>query len=904
MAAKPSTYKVTHFLIIILAAALFSCGREKTTLPARIYHNTTSFFNGYYNANLLFNETLEQIEGQYLFPEEGFIEVINFGSEDEIKSFVSNFEKINEKNDIVIYKHPNGKWVDDCRFLNGKSWFYRQNYTLAMQNFDEVIDKFPDSERLPEAYIWKAMTFYRMDNTEMTQAILQENIIENDSFVLNNQVAAELAIFRSRLDVESKQYQSAASTLEQYIAYINPARRRARAHFLLGQLYAQIKAYPKSLEHFSEVEKFSADYDLTFKSKIKIARLYVDFQEGKDDDSEVNKYLTKLLKDEKNEEYRDQIYYEFALLEEKKDSLDKAIDYLKLAIKANVSNQRQKALSYYKIGQIFFYDRQNYPMAQAYYDSAATSITPLAPEYKEITRVAKTLKEYITYINTIHYQDSMLVLGELPQAALDSLIDALVAEEKRRKEEETERQMALMAEQQSNNAFNNPFLQQQQLNNTRRNNSGNSGEWYFDNPSIVSNGKLQFQQLWGQRPNEDNWRRSKKSNLMENLAFTGETEEAEAAVDSTLLTQYGDKYAYYKDVPRTDEDKAKAHGKIENALYRLGQLYSQKLSEPDSAIKTFEYLLDRYEDSDFTLRARYALYQLYKEKGNPIAEVHKNYILNEHPNTPYAYLILNKDPNELKKDEEDFRFVYDGLFNAYNQKEYQTSLGFSEFLVAQYGEEERPGVDIARLQYIRGMSYGYTGEKDSLFYILTNVVSQYPESEVTPIARKTLGYISQGLPPAKAKAGPGSENPDAGSTDPGAGNLKDPANPLYNGFADKPAPNDKIFVLMYVDKTSISKSDATTKVSDFNKELYKDQNLKVFTFLYKDSHLLPYISNFKDIESAKKYINDFQASAFAKEIILGPEDKIFYISHTNFKVAYGQKRMTDYIAYYENILGK
>ena len=890
-------------MIIIFAAALFSCSKDKTTLPARLYHNTTSFFNGYYNANLLFNETLEQIEGQYIFPEEGFIEVINFGTEDEIKSFVANFKKVSEKNDIVIFKHPNGKWVDDCRFLNGKSWFYQQNYTLAMQNFDEVIDRFPDSERLPEAYIWKAMTFYKMDNPEMTQAILQENIIENDSVVLDNKTAAELAIFRSQLDVEKKQYQSAAATLEQHVDYIRHPRRRARSHFLLGQLYAQLKVYPKALEHFFVVEKFSGDYDLTFKSKIKIARLYVDFQEGKDDDSQVNKYLTKLLKDEKNEEYRDQIYYEFALLEEKKDSLDKAIDYLRLAIKANVSNQRQKALSYYKIGQIYFYERQNYPMAQAYYDSAATSITPKAPEYKEITRVAKTLKEYVSYINTIHYQDSMLVLAELPQAQLDSLIDKLIAEEKRRKEEETERQMARMqAQQQQTNAFTNPFLQQQQLNNNRRNNS--SGEWYFDNPSVVSNGKLQFQQVWGQRPNEDHWRRSKKSNLMESISFGGEDEATETTVDSTLLSQYGDRYAFYKDIPRNDEEKAKAHGKIESALYRLGQLYSQKLNEPDSAIKTFEYLLDRYEDSEFTLRARYALYQIYSEKGNPIAEVHKNYILNEHPNTPYAYLILNKDPKELKRDEEDFHFVYDGLFNAYNKREYHTSLGFSEFLVAQYGEEERSGIDMARLQYIRGMSYGYTGEKDSLQFILTKVVNRYPDSEVTPIARKTLGYINQGLPPAQAKAGPGSEIPGVGSSDPGASNLKDPGNPIYKGFADKPAPNDKIFVLMYVDKNGISKNDATTKVSDFNKQLYSDQGLKVFTFLYKDSHLLPYISSFKDIESSQKYIRDFQASPSAKETLPGPEDKIFYISHTNFKVAYGQKRMTDYIAYYENILAK
>ena len=32
--------------------------------------------------------------------------------------------------------------------------------------------------------------------------------------------------------------------------------------------------------------------------------------------------------------------------------------------------------------------------------------------------------------------------------------------------------------------------------------------------------------------------------------------------------------------------------------------------------------------------------------------------------------------------------------------------------------------------------------------------------------------------------------------------------------------------------------------------------------------------------------------------------RVFYISHTNFKVAYGQKRMEDYLLYYDNVLEK
>ncbi|MDX2249917.1 MAG: tetratricopeptide repeat protein [Bacteroidia bacterium] len=893
MTAYPVFRKITKFLPIILLLSVFSCSKEKDTLTARLYHNTTSYFNGYYNADFLFKETVTRLEEQYKFAEQGFIEVVYYGTEDEVKSFDSDFETIIKKNDAVMFKHPNGDWIDDCRLLNGKSWFYRKNYTLAMENFDFILETFPESQLAPEVHFWIAKSHYMMENPEMTKTILDKQLINNDTVYIEPNLEGDLSLFRTRLAIEDKDYKTAVKILNDNILYIKNDLRRARAHFLLGQLYSEIKEYPKALENFTLVEKFSADYGLTFASKIKIARLYVEFQKGKDDDGEVNKYLTKLLKDEKNFEYRDQVYYEFALLEIKKDNIKGAIDYLKEAIRANVSNQRQKALSYFKIGQIYFFDLQNYTQAQTYYDSAATAITPTAPEYKEITTLAATLKDYITYKNTIAYQDSMLWLSTLPKDTLDAIINRLAAEEKRKQEEEQERMLKEM--QSPNNNLYNPALQQfQDQGNRSRQSQG--GVWYFDNPAAVSSGKLQFEQMWGKRINEDNWRRSKKMSEMA-LADDSDSrpEQPTEKVDSTLLKQYGDKYKYYKDIPTDSEGITAANIKIEDALYNLGQLYVQKLNEPDSAIKILESLLDRYENSEYTLRARYSLYNLYNDKRSPLAEVHRNFIINEHPETVYAYLILDKDPRELKRDELDFEFAYDGLFSAYSARQFETSIGFSDFLLSQEQFQSNPEIDFAKLYYIRGMSFGYLGEKDSLAKTLTYLVGAYPESEVTPLAQKTLNYLKTGVPAVNKAENPG-EKTDAESSDPN--------NEAYKGFTDKIKPTDKIFVLIFVDKNKISKTDANTQISDFNKASFNDLNLKVFTFLYQQTHLLPYISSFKTVEEAQKYISDFSAHPASKNILTSGDEKIFYISHTNFKVAYGQKRMEDYIQYYEGILNK
>ncbi|GAB4410051.1 MAG: hypothetical protein OHK0039_14180 [Bacteroidia bacterium] len=866
---------------------MLSCSKEKDTLPARLYHRTTSYFNGYYNADDLFRETVGNLEDAYRYPEQGFIAIDYYGTEDEIKSYVPDFEKVIKKNDAVMFKHPNGGYIDDCRVLNGKAWYYRREYSLAMENFNYAMQTYPGSKRYPEAWLWKAKTFYSLENYQMARDVLRE-LVDNDTLVIDEALAGEIALFRVRLAIEDKEYKRAITLLTENLEFIRGQGRRARTQFLLGQLHAELKDYPRALEQFTEVAQRSNDYALAFEAKIKIARLYVDFQPGQDDEQYVYRYLKKMLRDEKNEEYRDRIYYEFALLELKKNQKPEAIGYLKQSLQASMGNQRQKALSYYKIGQIYFYDYQNYVQAQAYYDSAASVITPTSPEYAEIRALAKTLKEYITYKNIIAYEDSMLWLASLPQDRLDKLVDDLVAEEKRRREEEAERLL------QSMNSTTDPFFnpQLQSMQNQGRGNNNSSGPWYFDNPTAVNNGRLQFQQTWGSRKNEDNWRRSRKA--IELDLATESTTQQQAPVDSSLLKQYRDRYAYYKDIPRTDEQIAASNQRIEVALYKLGQVYSQKLNEPDSAIQTFERLLDRYAEGPYGLQARYALYRLYKEKKNPAFNVHKDYILTEHPETVYAYLIQGRDPNELQQDEQDFAFAYGGLFSAYASAQYETSVGFSNFLLTRAeltGTTEE--IDLARLYYIRGMSYGYLGERDSLLKYLTYVVRTYPQHEVAPVAQRTLDFMQQG---------PTGNQPQIPGDKP-AGDKPTADDARYKGFADKLQPSDKVFVLIFVPKDRISKNDATTRVSNFNQKFFAQAKLKVFTFMYKTEHLLPYISQFGTIDEAKQYIRAFEQDE-ASQGMIGGDARIFYISHTNFKVAYGQKRMEDYILYYDNVLNK
>ena len=919
---QSSASKVRLFFAFLLMGALFaSCGKHRKNIVAKLYHKTTSFFNGYYNANELMKETASLIDDAYVFPDEGLIEVIYYGTDDEAKGYESDFDAIIEKNDLVIYKHPNGGFVDDARLLNGISHFYKRNYSAALTNFKYLIEKFPESKLIPEARLWIAKTYYYSGQPEVAVDLVQRHIMAYDTVRFKKRARGDAALFIARLAADSGDYSQASAILAEQVKRVRRRHNRAEAYFQLAQLYSKQDEYPEALQYFSKVEKLSKKYDLAFDAKMKIARLYTHYQKGKDDDQLVYRYLAKLLKDPKNEEFYDRVYFELAMLELKKDSLDKAVAYFQKVIEAPQGKERLKALAYYEIGKMFFEVHQQYDSAQVYFDQAANTITKTAPEYREITDIAETLRKYVEYKTTIHFQDSMLWLAGLSEKERDGVINKVIAEKKKRLAEEKQREAARRREEQrklqaqranqyggGNRASN---WQQQRSNRGRR-----QGNFYFENPAAVSQGVIQFEQKWGKRKNEDNWRRMHKaavfaannpnSNEEGGENTEGDETQQPPAVDSTLLKKYGDKYEYYSQIPLTDTAVTLVNKEIETAIYKLAQIYDVKLQEPDSAIKWYEYLLDRYYETQYELPTRYALNRLYVASENPLQHVHYNTVVSEHPKTVYAYLLQGKDPKELKRTEDDFVYAYTGLFGAYRDRMYETAVGFSEFLMEQFAEH--PELDMADLQYIRGMSYGYLGEKDSLRSILTSLIHDYPQSDVAPPARMTLSYLTGG----KMPAGTGEASPPplmnrtprpAAPKPPTNEQLSDPNYTEYKDFIGEPADKDRIYVLLYLDKNNITKDEASTLISDFNRaNKYKDK--KSFPFMYKGTHLMPYITNFASIEEAQSYIAAFMNAPLAKKMLLTEKDRILYITHSNFRIAYGRKRMHDYLNYYDYILNQ
>lgn len=847
---------------------------------SRSFHNTTTFFNYEYNATRKLKEGQMAINAAYRVPPEGYIPVWFAGTEDDSKANSNTFDQTIEICEIALQKHnqKDNKHFDDLRFIIGKSWFYKRNYILALSNFEYILKKYPESDLIPRVYMWMVRAYYMDDNNTQAVKVLQEKLKTSE---LKKKHLGDLALIKAQVELDQGKFDEVVRTLNANKKLIKGANNKARVHYLLGQIYSDQKSITKAYESYKAVTRINTDYELIFNAKISMAKLLIE-SDGDAESIKLRRLLKKMLRDEKNIDYKDRVYYEMAMLDLKMKDLRGAIDNLTKSIAANTNNQRQKALSYYKVGQIYFYDLKDFRHAQAYFDSASTAINRDAPEYREISTISSTLKEYVGYITTIQLQDSLLTLSKLSDEALGDYVDDYLEAEARKKKEEEEKQLAEL------NKLNDPNL----FNQFGENKPKRGSSFYFDEPEMITSGKINFEQTWGNRKNEDNWRRKNKA-----LQVGAEEESvAEVEISEEDLKKYGsaEKARLIKNVPRTDSDREISRQKVVEAMYGLGQVYNNKLKIVDSAVVVFNRLVGRFPDSEYTLKSRYALYKIYKDRADDdMAEDQKRAICIAAPNGRYCKYCNNEVfEDQSKESMEEFASAYKALLQTYTNKEWETCVDFSGFIAAKFPNDQ----GLAEAFMIKGKAYGAMGRKDSLISVYSRIRSNYPDSDVIPEVNRTLAILS-GVPEGGPSEGPkGPKNLD--------NDGEVPNDPKYAGFELDRKSHEKIYVVMLIEREKLKTNELQQKLNDFNGKYFGEKNLNVSVFLYQNKYHMPYISQFETEKEAMAYLSSASKEPSLAEYMTGGVERGVFISPGNFRLAYSKKRMEDYFLYYENVLLK
>ncbi len=855
-----------------------SCSTEKTGWAHRTYHNTTSRYNGYFNAKELVRLKVKELDNE---PEDfsKMLPIFKYPTEDNLQNVIGDMDKAIEKCRRVISKHSIEKrgeqyvkWIDDTYLLMGKAHFYKQEFPKSKEMFNYVSKKFKQEEIRFDALLWLSKTYVEDKNYRKAERILR--LAEGEA-QFPERLKKEMHLSYADMFLKQGNYELAIADLQRAIDLTKKRKEKARLYFILAQMYQEMGQKGEASLTFAKVVALKPDYDMIFYARIQRALSFSQDYGGK---AEIRAELLKMLKDDKNVEFRDQIYYALAELEMADDNQELAIDYYKESTITSVSNDPQKGLSFLKLGDIYF-EKPEYVFAQMYYDSAVTFMNTEHERYDELLKLSQNLNDLIAQLQTIEQQDSLQKVAKMSEAERLALIDDLIYQRRIEEEEKREQFENQTAFNNQNNAGGQPGLP----------GSGNgAGDWYFYNPTAKGFGASEFKKIWGSRKNEDNWRRSNKSQVAPTVT-TNENEGGEdffvnAEGDTVKVTNdWQDPNYYLKDLPLTEEALAQSDSSIVKAYYNLGLIYKEKLQDDPRAIEAFEELNKRFSDHEYLLTVYYRLYRMHDDlRQYSEADYYKNKILNEYSDSDYAKII--RDPESLKNENEQeikAKAFYTRVYQNYYRRGYysQTIKSAEEGIQLYAGTSVEP-----KLRFIRAMSLGQEKGEQGMREELKALAFKYKEDPIGKKAEEMLSALDdmKDLEAKRKKEAQQEQEVEEEKEN--------------SPYAYEPSGSHNFVVLVPIEK--LSSNNAQIAISNFNRANFRTLDLNVSTVLLGSDTAMITVKSFKSAADIKSYVRAFKADKIKLAQIHAANAPGFPISFNNYAVFYQRKNLSEYLKFY------
>ena len=860
-------------------ASLAGCSTEKNTGITRAYHNVTTRYNVLFNARESYKSGVRkavqnkqddytQMLPLFLYGDEAIAQIVSGDMETAAKKATKavTLHSIKVKPKVgktgmtpaerkFFDKREFNKYMDECYLIIGKSYVYSGQYFQALQTFNFMETEFPEEKSLYEARLWRAKALM-LDKNLLEAGRLLGELRDDPDFPDRKALKAELQATLADWYIRQARYPDAIEHLNRALVYIQNKKTKMRFRFVLAQLYFEQKEYEQASAMFQKVIRMNPPYEMSFNATI--SRATASKNSGADI-RDVKKQLNKMLRDSKNTEYHDQIYYALAEIELYEGNTEKAVEYFQKSAKASTVNLPQKTKSYLTLGNLF-YDRREYIPAQAYYDSAMVNMQPNYPGYIQISSKAKNLNALAHHIQTIQFQDSVQRIARMPEAERNRLISGIIAElqvkEQREKEAEAIRMQQYYSNMGRRNVMNDPTAKTQ---------------WYFYNPSTVTQGIGEFQVRWGRRTLEDNWRRKNKG-IMEIGMAQNNADDAQATgtqrIDDTQTPAY-----YLQNVPLTDSMMRASNRLIEESLYASGYIYNTDFAEYAMSAAQYEDLIRRYPQSEFIIPSYYYLYQMYnKLSKHAEADKYKSRLLAEAPESVFAKIIL--DPTYLDKlaqQKGESEQLYEQTYQRYNNSEYQTVINLSNDALDRFPKD----VLAPKFAYLRAISAGrLAGTNEAMRAELKKVTTDYPGTDIAAEAQKVIDFID-GVDP-EMKLADQVERAKALYTHTETGAF------YFGWMVDS---KENIGLLSY-------------DVQRFNIDRFTNVEFKFETNRIDDRHVLLMVKGLSDYPRARAYystfVMDLEAMKNAKYA-----NATFLISESNYAILDEDKKIEDYIEFFK-----
>src|SRR5690606_27907626 len=116
--------------------------------------------------------------------------------------------------------------------------------------------------------------------------------------------------------------------------------------------------------------------------------------------------LRRMLRDDKNKEFKDQIYFQIAAIFYADGHLPEALANYELALRQESTNRYQTTLTYLELADHYF-SVADYPTAKLYYDSVGMVLPTDFPDAGEVQRKIANLDGLIAQLRIVAHQDKI-----------------------------------------------------------------------------------------------------------------------------------------------------------------------------------------------------------------------------------------------------------------------------------------------------------------------------------------------------------------------------------------------------------------------------------------------------------------------------------------------------------------
>jgi Tfp pilus assembly protein PilF len=759
--------------------------------------------------------------------------------------------EISEKEKKLLEQKEYNSWVDDSYLLIGKARFYKHEYSEAESVFTYCIAESNDADIKTEASIWLARIYNEKKNYIESLRLLNELDLTGDT---PKELRSMYYTTLADLFIKQKKYTEAVAPLTSSLELIKGKRNRYRLSYLMAQIFERNGDAAKATSYYRAVIKMNPPYEVEFNARINIAGVF-DINSG--NPREIRRELDRMIRDPKNIDFQDQIYYALGNLSMREGNEAEALEFYRKSATAVSQNQNQKGRSYLAMAN-YFYDKPEYQKAGMYYDSAVFFLDQKHPDYLALKAKSQNLNALVSELNIIQREDSLQRIAIMPENERNTLISSIIAKIVK---DESEGKTSKYSDQ---------YNMGQYYENERRfqGNIDQEGKWYFYNQSALAFGRTEFRRRWGTRKAEDNWNRLNKTRVTNTQASGNPNEPNQTVKDSTAaIIDYKKPEFYLKDLPLTDSLMSVSNDKIAMALLAAGKAYSERIGDQAKATQTLESLVSRFPSGDLVPEALYTLYRINKETNSTKAEAYRQKLIQSFPESEFARIL--SDPAYYEKKLAELKInetLYEGAYNKYLGEKFEEAISLCNDALKKY-----PQSTLApKFMLLHSYCLARITDERNFKEDLNILIKAWPGTAESTKAEELISYLNKKMPELKVEED------------------KVKAAELYT--ADTSLVH--MFVLIISDPL-FNVNQATFDVLSYNIDNYTNSNYRTQGLLFDNRYLMITVSGFSSYRSALDYYNAFRIELNVRNP-KGARMTSFVISDSNLKVLNNDKNPERY----------